>query len=47
MIEEIKEILAVAFVSRPAMPDARLTEIPVDTGELEAALGPGFWRACL
>lgn len=40
IITEIREILEVSFVSRPAQPDARIERVNVSTDRLQAHLGP-------
>jgi hypothetical protein len=44
IITEIKEVLEVSFVARPAQPDARLHRVSVGSSGLKAALGPQ-WQA--
>lgn len=43
IITDVKEVLEVSFVARPAQPDARLQRVSVATSDLQEALGPQ-WR---
>lgn len=43
IIKQVREILEVSFVARPAQPDARLQRVSVSTSKLQQALGPQ-WR---
>lgn len=40
IITEVKEILEVSLVSRPAQPDARIQRLSVSTSDLQDRLGP-------
>jgi hypothetical protein len=42
IITEVKEILEISLVARPAQPDARITRMSVDTDRFRRALGPAF-----
>ena len=43
IITEVKEILEVSLVSRPAQPDARIQRVSVSTSDLQDHLGP-VWK---
>lgn len=42
IVDEVDELKEISFVGRPASPEARLTELPVDTSSLQRRLGPSF-----
>jgi hypothetical protein len=42
IIREVRELVEVSIVDRPANPEARLTSLPVDNADLRASLGPNF-----
>jgi hypothetical protein len=42
IIREIRELPSISLVSRPAMPEARLTELPISNRDLVRSLGQGF-----
>jgi hypothetical protein len=50
IIREIRELPSVSLVSRPAMPEARLTELPISNEDLVRSLGhrfrPGMPLSC-
>jgi hypothetical protein len=41
-IKEVEQIREISIVRRPAIPEARLTALPIPTPDLAAALGPDF-----
>jgi hypothetical protein len=41
-VKEVDRILEVSVVGRPAQPEARPTELPIDTSALRQHLGPAF-----
>jgi hypothetical protein len=42
LVREVVAVDEISIVSKPRQPDARLLNVPIDTAELQAKLGPGF-----
>jgi hypothetical protein len=42
IVKHVDRIREISLVGRPAQPEARLTELPIDTDDLRSHLGPAF-----